>query len=208
MNTQDWLDRWNQRYRGEGYAFGTDPNVYLKEQLSQFPIGSILFPAEGEGRNAVYAAQLGWEVSAFDISDVGRDKAIQLATDRGVTIRYDVGELDALHYGVNQFDVIALIYAHFPAAIKSAYHRQLSTYLKPGGMVIFEAFSKNHLAYKQKNERVGGPSDIASLFSIEEIQADFSGYKALQLEETVIELHEGTYHEGVGSVIRFTGQKM
>jgi hypothetical protein len=100
-----------------------------------------------------------------------------------------------------------LIYAHFPAAIKSQLHRMLDQYLRKGGIIIFEAFSKNHLHYKAKNERVGGPGDIESLFSIDEIKGDFNHYDPVALEEKVIYLKEGAYHEGHGSVIRFVGKK-
>ncbi len=83
----------------------------------------------------------------------------------------------------------------------------LDKYLRTGGIVIFEAFSKRHLEYLAKNEKVGGPKDIESLFSIEEIKADFNNYDILELEETEIHLNEGLYHNGLGSVIRFVGRK-
>ncbi|HRK55511.1 MAG TPA: class I SAM-dependent methyltransferase [Cyclobacteriaceae bacterium] len=202
-----WKDRWNERYSSEEFAYGEKPNNFLKEQLDQLPVGSILFPAEGEGRNAVYAAQLGWQVAAFDISIEGQKKAFQLAEKNNVKIEYEVGELETLNYKPDQFDAIALIYAHFPANIKSLYHKTLDTYLKKGGVIIFEAFSKRHLDYVAKNEKVGGPRDIASLFSIDEIKSDFPNYDFDQLVEMEIELNEGTYHNGIGSVIRFVARK-
>jgi 2-polyprenyl-3-methyl-5-hydroxy-6-metoxy-1,4-benzoquinol methylase len=202
-----WLDRWNERYRKEEYAFGTEPNEYLKEQLSKLPPGKILFAAEGEGRNAVFAAGLGWTVSAFDISAEGKKKALRLAEAHHVTLDYQVGELPSLKFEPDQFDAIALIYAHFPAEIKSTYHRRLDKFLRPGGTIIFEAFSKKHLAYKQKNPHVGGPSDLESLFSEEELLSDFRGYEIVELKEEEIELEEGAYHQGKGSVMRFVGRK-
>jgi len=203
-----WTNRWNERYKSEEFAYGEEPNNYLKEQLEKLPVGSILFPAEGEGRNAVFAARVGWTVSAFDISDAGKQKAFKLATVNNVTIDYQVGELQSLPYLPGQFDTIALIYAHFPSAIKSSLHQSLSKLLKNGGTLIFEAFSKDHLDYLSKDERVGGPKEIGMLFSIEEIKADFPDYEIIQLEEKEIELKEGLYHNGRGSVIRFTGRKM
>ncbi|MEZ4974399.1 MAG: class I SAM-dependent methyltransferase [Cyclobacteriaceae bacterium] len=203
----DWLKHWEDRYSKEGYAFGDEPNEYFKGQIEKLKPGKILLPAEGEGRNAVYAATLGWKVYAFDISAQGKKKALQLAESRGVTIDYQVGELPSLAYEENQFDAIALIYAHFPTAIKSQYHRALDKLLRKGGVVIFEAFSKKHLEYKLKNPQVGGPSDLAQLFSTEEIQSDFKGYEVLQLEEKVVDLKEGPFHSGQGSVIRFLGKK-
>ncbi len=202
-----WTDRWNDRYSSEEFAYGTAPNNFLKEQLEKLNSGTILFPAEGEGRNAVFAAQLGWKVSAFDISAEGKNKALKLAEANNIVIDYQVGELETLNYQAEQFDAIALIYAHFPAAIKSSIHQILETYLHKGGYIIFEAFSKKHLEYLAINDKVGGPKDIESLFSIAEIQSDFPDYEIIQLEEKEIELNEGLFHNGKGSVIRFIGKK-
>ena len=204
---QTWKDRWNERYSNKEFAYGEAPNKYLKNELDKLKAGTILFPAEGEGRNAVYAAKMGWNVFAFDISVEGKNKAMQLAATNNVKIDYEVGELDPINYGVEKFDAIGLIYAHFPAAIKSRYHTILDKYLRKGGVIIFEAFSKKHLDYVQKDEKVGGPKDIESLFSIEEIKLDFPNYDFEELEETEIELNEGLFHNGKGSVIRFVGRK-
>jgi 2-polyprenyl-3-methyl-5-hydroxy-6-metoxy-1,4-benzoquinol methylase len=202
-----WTERWNDRYSSEEFAYGTAPNHYFKEEIQKLKPGTILLPAEGEGRNAVFAAKLGWKVSAFDISAEGKNKAVKLAEANNVNINYQVGELESLNYQAGQFDVIALIYAHFPPEIKSAIHKTLDLYLHNDGIIIFEAFSKKHLEYLAVNDKVGGPKDIESLFSIEEIQADFPQYEIIQLEEKEIELNEGLFHNGKGSVIRFVGKK-
>lgn len=204
---QSWIDRWNERFSKEEFAYGEQPNNFLKEQLEKLSVGTILFPAEGEGRNAVFAAKLGWKVSAFDISIEGKSKACKLAETNKVTIDYKVGELETLNYKAGQFDAIALIYAHFPANVKSLYHKKLDKYLQKNGMIIFEAFSKKHIEYNSKNEKVGGPKDIAALFSIEELQSDFINYEIIELAEKEIELSEGLFHNGKGSVIRFVGKK-
>jgi SAM-dependent methyltransferase len=204
---EPWINRWDERYKQQDFAYGVTPNNYLKDQLIKLQTGKILFPAEGEGRNAVFAAKLGWIVSAFDISIEGKKKAMQLAKSEQVDIDFQVGELQTLNYKADQFDAIALIYAHFPANIKSQIHVSLNQYLKKGGYLIFEAFSKNHLTYLEQNEKVGGPKDLDMLFSIDEIKADFCNYEFLELEEKVIELNEGLYHNGTGSVIRFVARK-
>ena len=205
--TEPWIDRWDDRYSKKEFAYGKLPNNYLKEQLEKLEAGSILFPAEGEGRNAVYAAKLGWTVSAFDISVEGKNKAFLLAEDNNVIIDYQVGELQTIDYYSEQFDAIALIYAHFPPDIKSLYHKTLDKYLRKNGLVIFEAFSKRHIDYISKNEKVGGPKDIAMLFSIDELKSDFVNYEIIELVEEGIELNEGLFHNGEGSVIRFVGRK-
>jgi len=202
-----WTARWNDRYSNDEFAYGEEPNNYLEEQLRKLNVGTILFPAEGEGRNAVFAAKLGWTVCAFDISVEGKNKAIRLAQKNNVTIDYQVGELETLNFETEQFDVIALIYAHFPANIKSVYHHAFDKLLKKGGIIIFEAFSKKHIEYIAANEKVGGPKDIESLFSTDEIKSDFVNYEIIELAEKEIELNEGIFHNGKGSVIRFVGRK-
>ena len=112
-------EKWDDRYSEKEFAYGEQPNIYLKEQLTKFPLGKILFPAEGEGRNSVYAATLGWNVFAFDQSAEGKRKANQLADRHQVKITYEVGEFQSIKYQPNEFDAIGLIYAHFPADKKS-----------------------------------------------------------------------------------------
>ncbi len=198
---------WNDQYRSEKFVYGEQPNVFLKEQLDALPAGGILFPAEGEGRNAVYAARRGWTVSAFDQSSEAKKKAGRLAAQHDVALSYEVGTPETLTYAPEQFDAIALIYAHFPADKKSAYHQTLATYLRPGGTIIFEAFGKQHLDYQRNNPRVGGPKNLAMLFSADELAADFPDFEIIQLLEQAVELHEGEGHQGTGSVVRLVGRK-
>lgn len=202
-----WTDRWNERYSNPAFAYGEAPNNYLKEQLEKLSPGKILLPAEGEGRNAVYAATLGWTAFAFDISNEGKNKALQLAKRHNVSINYEVYDLEALPYSPGQFDAIGLIYAHFPANVKSAYHKALDKYLRKGGIIVFEAFSKQHITYMERDKNMGGPKDIDALFSIDEVKADFENYDFRELTETAINLAEGQYLNGEGCVIRFVAEK-
>ncbi len=198
---------WNDRYKNEAFAYGEEPNEFFKAQLTKLNAGKILLPAEGEGRNGVYAAKLGWEVTAFDISEEGKNKAEQLARKNKVTINYIVDAFNELKFEKEKYDAIGLIYAHFPPEDKSNFHKILNTYLKKGGMIIFEAFSKKHLKYNLDNPKAGGPKNEDILFSIEELRTDFDNYEILELSENEIELNEGLYHIGLGSVIRFVGRK-
>ncbi|WP_348647886.1 class I SAM-dependent methyltransferase [Arenibacter sp. F20364] len=138
---------WDERYKQKEFAYGVTPNKYLEKKIANLKPGKILFPAEGEGRNAVYAAKLGWDVSAFDISVEGKNKALKLANENNVSIDYRVGQLPELDFENIYFDTIALIYAHFPPNLKSEYHGILDKKLKKGGFLIFEAFGKNLLGY-------------------------------------------------------------
>lgn len=198
---------WDDRYRQAEFAYGEVPNRYFKEQIDKRKPGTILLPAEGEGRNAVYAAQLGWEVSAFDISSEGKKKAQALAKKHGVSIDYRVGQLVDLDYTDEQFDVIALVYAHFPTGVRKEFHQLLQQKLKPGGVVILEAFSKNNLAYRQKNPNVGGPPNPEALYTLEDLRADFATFEFLELAEKEVELNEGLYHNGTAAVVRMVGIK-
>jgi 2-polyprenyl-3-methyl-5-hydroxy-6-metoxy-1,4-benzoquinol methylase len=202
-----WETFWNQRYQETGYAYGSLPNDYLANELKKIPTGKILFPAEGEGRNAVYAAQSGWQVDAFDISQSGQKKALQWAMENEVSIQYQVGELKDIHYPNHSFDAIGLIYAHFPTEQKSNIHEKLLSLLRPGGHIILEAFSKNHLHYQSLNPQVGGPKELGMLHSIEEMRRDFNGCIFLELKEQEITLNEGKYHQGLGSVLRMVAIK-
>jgi len=198
---------WNDRYAEKEYAYGELPNEFLKEKLNGISVGKLLLPADGEGRNGVYAATLNWEVYCCDISMEGQKKALSLASKKGVQINYEVGSFGDLDFEENSFDAIALIYAHFPPHFRKEFHQRAMTLLKPGGVLILEGFSKNHLPYREKNPKVGGPNVLEMLFDIHEISSDFDGLQIQSLEEKEVELKEGVYHVGIGSVIRLIATK-
>ncbi|MBL7473859.1 class I SAM-dependent methyltransferase [Robertkochia sediminum] len=201
-------DFWEKRYGEKAYAYGEAPNTFFKEMANKYlSEGKVLFPAEGEGRNAVYAATRGLEAVAFDISSEGRKKALALATKHGVDIRYEVGPLDEVDLGAEKFDAAVLIFAHFPANIRDDYHQKIAGMLAPGGYVIFEAFSKNHLKFSRENPQAGGPKDPEMLFDIQDIKNEFPGFEILLLEEKEVTLDEGAFHRGKSSVIRFVGRR-
>ncbi len=198
---------WDNRYKEQGYAYGKCSNIFFREWLQKFEPGTILMPGDGEGRNGVFAATRGFDVHSFDLSAEGKNKALELARENDVTIKYTVGDLEHLDFAFESFDGIGLIFAHFAAEKKSSFHKRLNNYLKPGGIIIFEAFSKKHLPFRILDPKIGGPEDINMLYSINEITADFPNYDLLLLTEKVVYLGEGKYHKGQGSVIRFVGRK-
>ncbi|MCB0505111.1 MAG: class I SAM-dependent methyltransferase [Cyclobacteriaceae bacterium] len=194
---------WNERYGQKEFAYGTKPNTFFKEQLGKLNVrGSILLPAEGEGRNAVFAAKQGLQVTAFDTSEEARNKALQLAETNKVNITYFTGALEQIKLKDTSFDAIGLIFAHFPPQLKTHYHKQFIDFLKPGGLIILEGFSKKQLNYSS-----GGPKNLDMLFSLKEIESDFDGLETLVLDEKLIELDEGLFHQGDASVVRFVGKK-
>ena len=193
---------WDQRYREPEYAYGIQPNVFFKETLAPLSPGKILLPAEGEGRNAVYAATQGWDVRAFDFSSEAKRKALALARQHQVSIRYDVLDVRDYAYPDNTFDVIRSFFTHIPYTLRPAFHRALIRSLRPGGHIILEAFHKNQVNYSS-----GGPKDLAMLFSIEELGNEFNGLTFQALEDKLIELNEGPYHQGKAHVVRMIAIK-
>lgn len=193
---------WNDRYAEFDFAYGKEPNQFLVENVHHIPSGKILFPAEGEGRNAVFAAQRGFEVFAFDTSITAKEKAMQLAQESNSDINYQVSHLAELDFQENSFDGIVFVYAHVPKEIRKEFHQHLLRLLKPGGVVLFEAFSKEQLMYSS-----GGPKESAMLFSEEEVIEEFTGVQFDFLTTELIELNEGKYHQGRASVVRFKATK-
>ena len=193
---------WDERYAAQEYVYGETPNAFFKAQLEKLSPGRLLLPCEGEGRNAVFAAQMGWEVEAFDQSEVGRDKAFRLAKRKAVQINYQICDWSEASYPAESFDAIALIFAHLPAALRATAHQQLIPYLKPGGTLILEGFNPRQLQYQ-----TGGPKDPSMLFTEAMLQQDFAELELLELYETEEELDEGPYHSGVAAVIRLVGRK-
>lgn len=198
---------WDDRYVNQEYVYGTDPNQFLRSVLKDLEPGRILFPADGEGRNSVYAATQGWNAYAFDWSQAGKEKAEKLAEESGVKINYRVMDFSDLDYPPDFFDGIALIYTHFTTKQKRKFLTGLENYLKPGGTLIMEVFSKGHIEYQRENAGVGGPRDEDLLYSIEEIKDIFSDLTIKMVAETEVTLQEGKYHNGTGLVIRMIAEK-
>ena len=198
---------WNTRYAEEEFAYGTEPNEFYRQEIQKLKSGKILFPAEGEGRNAVFAATLGWDVLAFDQSESAQKKAQKLAVQKGVSIAYQVADMESFQAEPESFDALVLIFVHFPQVLRHDFHQKLLGFLKPGGTLILEGFSKSHIQFNSVNEKAGGPKDVNMLFSKEEMEADFGNLKELRIEESETELAEGLYHVGKSAVIRVVGKK-
>jgi len=193
---------WDERYARQEYIYGTEPNSFLKEQLTKLIPGRILFPAEGEGRNAVYAALQGWQADAFDQSIEGQKKAIHLAAAKGVTINYSIQSLDSWNPEPAQYDSIALIFVHLPDGLRQQVHKAAIRALRTGGTLILEAFSVNQLDRKS-----GGPKTLDLLFTKEQVESDFKNLAIAMLSETQVILDEGPLHQGLADVIQFVGLK-
>lgn len=198
---------WNERYSQQDFVYGETPNEYFKSKLDEITVGSLLLPAEGEGRNAVYAASKGWDVKAFDSSTQGKVKAERLAQQQNVKIDYTVADIDDITYPAESFDAIALIFAHFQADKRKNHHQKLSGFLKKGGFLIIEGFSKQHVKNQKVNSKAGGPRDEKMLYNLEELKKDFEEFSFIETSTTTTLLSEGAYHVGEAGVVRIFAQK-
>lgn len=195
---------WDQRYAAEAYVYGREPNDWFVEKLKILKPGKLLLPAEGEGRNAVWAALQGWQVTAFDQSFEAKSKALKLAEEKGANtgIDYLVKDLRCFRCEENYFDVLALIYVHMPSDFRSKVHTELLKMVRPGGCVILEAFSKDQITNSS-----GGPQNLDLLYDANEIKEDFKALKLLEFHNIKIHLEEGELHHGIANVIRLFGRK-
>lgn len=192
---------WNERYSHSGYIYGTEPNAFFKNYIDNHHRGKVLLPCEGEGRNAVYAASRGWEVMAFDTSTAGQNKALQLAENKQVKIQYDI--IAAENYMSDQkFDLIALIFAHFPQEIRKPFFKKLIENLNSDGVVLLEAFSQSQLGNSS-----GGPKELELLYTTKELHNAFKTLKIELLEDAQVFLDEGTHHQGRANVMRMIARK-
>lgn len=196
MKVTDAANFWNQRYKNNATVYGWQPNIFFKEYLDKAEAGTLLLPCEGEGRNAIYAAKKGWQVSAFDFSSIAVEKALQKANEENVSINYIQKSIEE-YIPERQYQLIASIYVHIAEPSRKLFHQQLIASLQPKGTILLEAFHKNQI-----NHSSGGPQSTQLLYSKEELMADFSGLTITLLEEKDIYLTEGAFHNGHASVIR------
>lgn len=197
---------WNQRYASSEYAYGKEPNKFFKQALDRLTPGKLFLAAEGEGRNAVYAAQQGWEVVCYDFSVEAQKKALSLAEEKGVKINYQLGSLEDMSFN-EEFDAVGIVFVQFPEAIRRHNFQKISSFLKPGGTLILEAFSKSHIEDQEENPSVGGPKNVDQLYELNAIKKDFENFDLEIATEESTNLEEGLYHRGRSSVVRFVGRK-
>ena len=193
---------WNERYSAPGFAYGTAPNDFLVSVADRIPQGKILSLAEGEGRNAVYLAALGYQVTGVDASEVGLGKARQLATERGVTMATLQADLSTFEIEPQHWDGIIACFCHLPSAIRAPLHQAAVRGLKPGGVFVLEAFSKEQLSYG-----TGGPPSLDMLMSLDELKLELAGLDLVHAVRVERAVHEGSGHTGLASVVQILGAK-
>jgi SAM-dependent methyltransferase len=192
---------WNERYGKPEYAFGTKPNDFLVSVASQIPQGRILCLGEGEGRNAVYLASLGYEVVAVDQSEVGLAKAEKLAAQQGVQIQTIVADLAELIIEPNTWQGVVSIFCHLPSALWRQVHSAAIVGLTSGGMLVLELYTPRQLEFK-----TGGPNNVDMLVSLETVKSKLTELHWKIAREVDREVLEGAYHTGLAAVVQILGE--
>ncbi len=191
-------DFWNARYAEPGFAYGTEPNAFLVSQKHHLKPGmKALAVADGEGRNGVWLAQQGLDVLSVDGSEVGLRKARELARSRGVSLRTELADLTTWQWPEQEFDLVVAIFIHFPPEFRARMHASMWRALRPGGVLMMEAFTPKQLEHK-----TGGPPVKEMLYTADMLREEFGNGEILQLEEILTGLNEGPYHRGTSAVVR------
>ena len=198
------LERWNQRFSVPDFVFGTAPNVFLAAQAPRLRRGaSALCVADGEGRNSVWLARQGLEVTAFDFSPVALDKAKRFARESGVTVDYRLSSVADWNYDERPYDVVVAIFIQFsPPAERARVFAGMVRALKPGGLLFLQGYSTAQLKYG-----TGGPKQIENLYTEPMLREAFSGLEILHLGSREEALDEGTRHQGMSAVADLVARK-
>jgi len=196
-------DFWNARYKESEYAYGLEPNDFLKSKINSLkPNSKILCLAEGEGRNAIFLAENKHQITAIDYSEEGLNKLKSLAKERNVIVKTICADLNQYKIEPNQWDAIICIFGHFPIELRKAVFKQVYTGLRKNGVFLMEAYHKDQLKYK-----TGGPQVADLLYSKKELQNDFSEFENISIENFIKEIEEGKFHKGTSAVIQVVANK-
>jgi SAM-dependent methyltransferase len=188
---------WDERYAQPGYAYGTEPNEFLAVAAARIPAGPVLSLGEGEGRNAAYLAGLGHRVVAVDQSEVGLAKARRLAAERGLTVETVCADLATFPIEPGAWAGVVSIFCHLPRRIRVPLYATIVRALRPGGVLVLEAYTPQQLA-----RGTGGPRDPDMLVSLDDLTRELAGLEFVHARELEREVREGMYHTGVASVVQ------
>jgi 2-polyprenyl-3-methyl-5-hydroxy-6-metoxy-1,4-benzoquinol methylase len=192
---------WNQMYSAADYAYGVEPNDFLT--TVPFKANSkILCLAEGQGRNAVYLATQGHDVTMIDYSETGLHRAQELATIKGVAINTQLADLSDYRFEKEKWDAIVVIFGHFPSHIRNTIYTQIPDALKHDGKFVSETYSAEQIAFG-----TGGPKDPDMMPTEKELHEYFQSFNELSIQKIQRTIHEGSYHNGESSVIQVIAQK-
>jgi SAM-dependent methyltransferase len=189
---------WNTRYDRPDYLFGTEPNDFIRAVAPPAKPGQAAFcPADGEGRNGVFLAELGFAVASIDVSDLAVAKARRLAGERGVTVDARVGDFFEQQWPANAFDLVAVAFMHFRSPQIETFHGTLARMLKPGGLLIVEGYHVDQMQFD-----TGGPKVPEMLFTREKLTRHFAELDIILLQDCRRSLAEGPRHRGEAATVQ------
>lgn len=197
------MNPWNERFQGEDYVFGTKPNVFIADMHKRLALtGNALAIAEGEGRNAVFLAREGMNVTVWDYAESGLNKANKLAEASSVEIRTELVDLGEAQWTKEQWDEIICVFGHFPKELRTKTLEGVKTAVKPGGYFLTEVYSPYQIPY-----RSGGPQDPQFLYAPGDFLEAFADWRIVHFFMGEVVRQEGQGHQGLSHVIQFAGQK-
>ncbi len=188
---------WDKRYGNESYFYGTEPNGFLREHFADIPKGPVLCLADGEGRNSVFLAEQGYEVTAVDQSAAGIEKGRKLAQARGVSVDYIQADLADFDIGTQKWAGVVSIFCHLPPPLRTAVHAGVAAGLRPGGVFFLEGYRPD-----QMKNGTGGPPVAELMHTREQLLADLPDLEFRHLQEVDRNIVEGTGHSGTGAVVQ------
>ncbi|MEW6445602.1 MAG: class I SAM-dependent methyltransferase [Pseudomonadota bacterium] len=191
-------DFWNARFAEPAPAYGERPNAFVEQEAARLPSnGRILLPGDGQGRNSVWLARRGFDVTCVDWSETGLERAMEFAARHAVAIEPVCADITAWVWPVEEYDAVVAIHLHLPPESRGAVHRAMLRALRPGGLLLLEAFDLEQIGYTS-----GGPGRLDMLYSAEMLAEDFAEGDILVLERARIMLDEGLHHQGPAEVVR------
>ena len=194
---------WDEKYSASDYRYGVRPNAFLVDQAWRFPPGArVLAIGDGEGRNGVWLSQQGHRVVSVDVSPRGLQKATALALKKGVRLTTICADLRFWDWPVARYDAVISIFVHFLPADRPALHRGMVAALRPGGLLVLEAFAKGQLAWDS-----GGPREPEMLYSAKDLEGDFADTDILLMRERLTKIAEGPGHEGPAVAVDFVARR-
>lgn len=204
MRPDEALQRWNARFQGDDYLFGTSPNAFLAAQTMYLQRGQrALAIADGEGRNGVFLAKQGLKVLSVDFSPVALAKARRLAAREGVELETECADFAQWTWGHERFDVVVGIFIQFAdAALRAHMFHGIRDTLKPGGLALIQGYRPEQLRYG-----TGGPKEIDHLYTAAMLRDAFAGFEILHLVEHDDIIREGSGHSGMSALIDLIARK-
>lgn len=194
--------KWDERYAGAEYHFGTQPNQFLVECAAHLKPGKVLSLGEGEGRNAIYLAKRGYEVTAVDFSAVGNAKAQKLAQLNAVTLTTITADLNDYVIEPGAWDLIMCFFCHMPQDEREPLHRRVAAGLKRGGAYVYEVFSPRQLDFNS-----GGPTTLENLVSLAQARRELAGLELRIGREVVRRREENDPESEAMAVLQVLGLK-